>query len=461
MPKFGDVFTQTLTVQKKLILHTPLKANFLGSLQGDVIGTLNGSVIGDVQGDIRGNSASFIELECSRINDPHDGMGIMMENCKFQKGCINCSRLNVGSFLQVDKIIENTENSGISLDGVLCRDHNLSAQNIESSNAVITNRLIGKSRQGDLDVGGVKIRNGRIEQVEYQCNKGDANGYCELDQYGMVPNSRLNSYPFQLCGAWNPFKNEPDLETLILKNGDMYVVTESGNAHSKCWKSGDVAIYSGGKWEQLPAPSTVSSVNNKVGKVSLSIDDFRITEQTGDLLVDNGLNLERLPRGIEGQVLTSTGDSIMWKPQNHGIVVDFTKKISLYNNIPTTMEGWTLNDDGFNDDLCFDLGTGHYTVPMDGRYWIECKISFEKCKFNQMFKVDLIKNSMQVLDQDIRYLPITQSAIAGFEILRISCIRKLLKDDTLSIHVLQTNDGGESLDVGCVGTKSTLSIMKL
>lgn len=469
MPRSGgDGFYTTLTVTKKLTLTAPLKADVVGRLVGDVTGNVRGCLTGSIIGDVKGDLVDCKKLKCIDIQDDGSGHGIHIEQIHLQKGTMNTERVDIDRFLQVDTILEHSDNNGVKIDGVLCQDQNIIAQNVIAHGSMIGNTI--KSNNGlGITIEGAKISNGVVDGVEYASKRGKSNGYCELDANAKIPINRLNAFPFTLRGVWDAASNSPSLNSQHgVAEGDCFMVVKSGNAmlgKISEWTQGDLAVFAQNQWHRVRMPNIISSVNGKVGSINLKLNDLRITEKSGDILVDNGNEVQRLEKGNEdGQVLMvdkSKSLGISWNKLSRGFTADLHQHVGLFNNIPMQIAGWVVDLEcgGFNDNQQFNVEKGCFNVPNDGRYEIICTISYECAKHNQTTKLDLIKNNTTILAQDIVRTP--ESNGNGYEFLKIHTVRMLKENDILILTILQTNQGGENVLLGGTTYKSAWSVVRI
>ena len=79
---------------------------------------------------------------------------------------------------------------------------------------------------------------------ENMANKGQALGYCGLDEGSKVPLANLPSTLLKYIGTWNASTNTPTLTNPdTAKKGNVYVVSVSGTQFGISFKMGDWLIY--------------------------------------------------------------------------------------------------------------------------------------------------------------------------------------------------------------------------
>lgn len=459
----GDGSYRNLTVRRKLELVNPLRADIIGSLTGDVTGDVVGNVHGSVVGDVKAKRVVTDKLQVSSISNNEDGLGLTFEGVRLQKGRAECNRINVTGFVQTNEILEFSENNGVKIDGVQCKDNGIMCNNVRVGECLHTGYISGVDPNIGVFIEGVQIKQGKIMDVEQTQRKGKAGGYCELDANGKIPNSRLSLFPWTMKGAYNPITNVPKLTTVGKNPGDCYIVVENGKSDiheiGEC-NQGDIVLYdTAGRWNRITVPSLITSVNGQVGKVELGMNDFRFTTESGDLMVDDGRQLSRLPRGQTGQFLgiSENGEMLEWQNTISGCSVDFCIAHKLFDNVPCKLGKFTLTRPGsFNDVVSFDLEGGSFKVPSTGRYHVNVCIDFEQTKFKQTTRLDLILNNDDILAQDI-----CKSCAEGFGLLKLSITRELRQGDVLNLNVLQVNQGGESISVGESTFPSFVEISKI
>jgi len=122
------------------------------------------------------------------------------------------------------------------------------------------------------------------DEPTYKSEKGVINGIASLDGTGKVPLSQL---PASVVGAvkykgtWDSLTNTPTLSNSggggVL--GDYYVVNVSSSGVTTIdgisdWQIGDWIINNGTVWEKVDNTDVVTSVNSKVGSVTLGLADI-------------------------------------------------------------------------------------------------------------------------------------------------------------------------------------------
>lgn len=116
----------------------------------------------------------------------------------------------------------------------------------------------------------------------YRSQGGVANGVATLDGTGVVPTSQL---PASIVGAlkykgtWNATTNTPTLSNGGGGGdlGDYYVVNVAGTTSIdgiSDWEVGDWIVNNGSLWEKIDNTDVVTSVNSKVGAVTLDLSEI-------------------------------------------------------------------------------------------------------------------------------------------------------------------------------------------
>lgn len=115
-------------------------------------------------------------------------------------------------------------------------------------------------------------------------DKGQPNGYAELDGSGKVPSAQLPTDIVNLKGNWDASTNTPTLADGVGDEGDVYVVSVAGTqdlgSGNITFDVGDWAFYNGGVWTKVINSNTVTSVNGQTGAVSLDLDDLTDVDLT-------------------------------------------------------------------------------------------------------------------------------------------------------------------------------------
>jgi hypothetical protein len=125
--------------------------------------------------------------------------------------------------------------------------------------------------------------------------KGQPNGYAELDATGKVP---VQQMPEAVIGAvkyqsgWNANANTPTIPAAAVGNkGHYYVVTTAGATNIDGitdWKIGDWIISNGSAWEKVDSTDQVTSVAGRQGAVTLAVADVTGAEATANKGANNG-----------------------------------------------------------------------------------------------------------------------------------------------------------------------------
>jgi hypothetical protein len=108
--------------------------------------------------------------------------------------------------------------------------------------------------------------------------KAANNGVATLDGSGKVLISQLPAGSQTFKGAWDATSNLPLLADGTGTAGWTYIVSVAGtqtfNAQSVIFNTGDNVIYNGSVWQRTPTSSSVVSVNNQQGVIVLSSSDI-------------------------------------------------------------------------------------------------------------------------------------------------------------------------------------------
>lgn len=113
---------------------------------------------------------------------------------------------------------------------------------------------------------------------EDAAQKGEPNGYPELDADGKVPLANMPSSVFTYKGTWNASTNTPALEDGTGVSGDTYRVSVAGTqdlgAGNISFQVDDRICYNGTTWEKWDANDAVTSVNGRTGAVTAQAGDY-------------------------------------------------------------------------------------------------------------------------------------------------------------------------------------------
>jgi len=120
----------------------------------------------------------------------------------------------------------------------------------------------------------------KLTLVQPLNEKGQANGYAELDATGRVPQAQLSLNALTYQGTWDANTNTPALASGIGTTGDVYCVSVGGTTNLdgiSSWIAGDFAIFNGTTWEKIDNAGNVISVAGKTGVVLLVAADSSVT----------------------------------------------------------------------------------------------------------------------------------------------------------------------------------------
>jgi len=112
--------------------------------------------------------------------------------------------------------------------------------------------------------------------AEDLANKNVANGYAGLDNNSKLAISQMPINGLSYKGIWNASTNTPTLPTATPLSGDYFKVSVAGTTNVggiNNWGLGDWVIFNGTNWDKIDNSDLVSSVNGKVGAVTLNAAD--------------------------------------------------------------------------------------------------------------------------------------------------------------------------------------------
>jgi hypothetical protein len=146
-----------------------------------------------------------------------------------------------------------------------------------------TSKIIEAGKFGGFISGGAALTFDNIVAAlgytpENLANKGILNGYASLDGSGKVPLSQINDVllgAVNYKGTYDASTNTPAIPAASSGNkGFYYVVSTGGTQQSLVFKGGDWIISNGSSWGRVDNNSAVTSVNTKVGAVTLTTADI-------------------------------------------------------------------------------------------------------------------------------------------------------------------------------------------
>ncbi|PBC02677.1 hypothetical protein [Mesorhizobium sp. WSM3860] len=116
-----------------------------------------------------------------------------------------------------------------------------------------------------------------LDSKQNESEKGNANGYAELDATGKVPAAQLPSALFgslSYQGTWNANTNTPTIPAASSANrGQYYKVATAGATNVSGitdWQIGDWIVSNGTAWDKIDNTDQVSSVAGLVGTITVA-----------------------------------------------------------------------------------------------------------------------------------------------------------------------------------------------
>ena len=131
-----------------------------------------------------------------------------------------------------------------------------------------------------------------LTEEDFTNKLGAINGIATLDPNGKIPASQLTVEAMEYKGKFNASNGTlPTAPAGGFSTGDFYIISVGGTISSiGTLKQDDKIIYNGSGWDWLPAGG-VSSVNNKTGDVSLTLDDVPAGTNTISPTIQNLVDL--------------------------------------------------------------------------------------------------------------------------------------------------------------------------
>ena len=140
-------------------------------------------------------------------------------------------------------------------------------------------------------------------------DKGQPNGYAELDGTGRIPVNQLPTSALTFLGNYDASTNTPTLADGVGTNGDQYRTNVPGTqdlgSGNITFNEGDTVTYNGSIWEKQDFAGGTDALTTK-----------------GDLLSRNTTTEVRVPVGTDGQVLiadSAEASGLRWGAQNGGV----------------------------------------------------------------------------------------------------------------------------------------------
>jgi hypothetical protein len=143
---------------------------------------------------------------------------------------------------------------------------------ITSANSTL---FSGKKDKSDSTTGAGYYTNYKALSKINVSDRGALNGVASLVN-GTVPLSQMNAAligSVKYIGTWNAATNTPNLPSADTTKGWYYIVSTSGTQYGLTYGIGDWVISNGVTWGKVDNNNAVTSVNSKVGAVSLNTDD--------------------------------------------------------------------------------------------------------------------------------------------------------------------------------------------
>jgi hypothetical protein len=174
--------------------------------------------------------------------------------------------------------------------------------------------------------------------------KGAASGYASLDGSGKVPLTQINDVllgSVNYKGTYNASTNVPALPVASSSNkGFYYVVSVSGTQQSLTLKGGDWVISNGTEWGKVDNNNAVTSVNAKVGAVTLTTADISdvidkryqtdLQQSSNDATssIQTQLNGKEASIGVKGTAFNKDFGTVTGTVGDGGLVATNTAKVS-------------------------------------------------------------------------------------------------------------------------------------
>jgi hypothetical protein len=343
------------------------------------------------------NASTFNNAFISRDTDSNTTGKVDLENVDAASGAsvINVQRelnkLNSfsGSSINTAEDTKPTwtnNNFGSSTDDIKTRTDELDGELNTTNDEVSDVRTTLGTSSGDTDMGsytagsnGFSITNGAdqssinqefvegIDDRQLLSEKGQANGYAELDGSGKVPSSQLPVSAMEFKGNWDASTNTPTLADGSGTSGDFYNVSASGSqdlgSGSISFDAGDSVIYDGSVWVKLDNVDSVTPTN------SVSLTNKTIDADSNTISnLEHGAEVDDPSSGVHGVtgdvVGTSDTQSLTNKDIDGGTASN-TSRITLPKDTTTNLD--LLTDK--QGTLAYDT-TLEKPVYNDGTEWI-------------------------------------------------------------------------------------------
>jgi cytoskeletal protein CcmA (bactofilin family) len=135
--------------------------------------------------------------------------------------------------------------------------------------------------------------------------KGQPDGFAELNSNGKIPASRLSLSNVIYKGIWNASTNTPSLQSGTGSQGVYYVVDTPSDTRLidgiSDWQIKDWIIFNGTKWEKVDNTDQVTSVAGRQGPVTLTIK-----EDLTDVNISTDVTDKEILQFIEGKWVNKT-----------------------------------------------------------------------------------------------------------------------------------------------------------
>ena len=220
--------------------------------------------------------------------------------------------------------------------------------NIDKTNEDLTNHIGDLNNPHQVTKEQVGLGNVTNDAQVKRDEMGVPNGVPTLDENGRIPveqiqERQLNNVKY--IGLWSAASNEPLLENNTPeRSGDYYVVNTAGEQLGIQFNIGDWIINNGGTWQKVDNTESVTSVNGKIGDVTVEISDIPGLVDELDSKADN-IDFEALKNRV-----TEIDNSI---GQPSGLATLDGDGQLVQTQIPeeaiNVLEGILVNETTFND----------------------------------------------------------------------------------------------------------------
>lgn len=191
------------------------------------------------------------------------------------------ARANHTGTQSADTVVDGTTNKAYTADEQTKLAGIADGATANASNAQLRDRT---THTGEQAIETITDLQDELDAKQLASEKGQANGYAELDGSGKVPAAQLPDVAvgaLQYQGTWDATANDPALASGTGTKGYYYKVSDAGTTALDGineWSVGDWVVFNGTVWEKIDQSEAVASVHGRTGAVVAAAGDYQADE---------------------------------------------------------------------------------------------------------------------------------------------------------------------------------------